>query len=232
MGTDPSKIDDNSKKDSFHTKIWPRDHRLLKQLALKYGINIQNVVEQAIQLLRVKESLGNENISVSKSKIDLYQMQHLMLQDFHMVAVGRRTFSSLIQNLPETPIKKNNAMELVEWFHDEKKKLNELTLIEILQAIRSLWIAANYFTKIDILSKDTEDTSAYKMIFSHGSESPEIYGKYWLRYFKHFLTQDPLDFEIKDVKIRPQSFYLEIHEISPRIKPQSNIKPKIIPEGW
>ena len=226
MGTDSSK---DTPKIDFHTKIWPRDHRLVKELALKYG-NIQNVIEEAIQLLRIRESLRDPKImkKIKKNKIDLYPLSHLMLQDRRMVAVGRTTFSSFIESIPDSPIKDNNASELIEWFYDNKS-LDHLSLLEILQAIRSLWISGNYFKQIDIQPLN-DYPHAYKIIFSHDFD--KNYGIYWTQYFQYFLTHDPLNFKIENIAIHHERFRMEIYESSPRIKPQSTITPKITPEGW
>ena len=221
----PQKIE----KVDIHTKIWPRDQRLLKQLALKYG-NIQKVVEEAIQLLRIKESMRDEEIKkeIKINKIDLYPLSHLMLQERRMVAVGRTTFSSFIESIPTRPIEDNNASELIEWFYNDRP-LDQLSLFEILQAIRSLWISGNYFIQIDIQSLP-DYPQAYKIIFSHDFD--KVYGQYWTKYFKYFLSHEPLNFEIQDIAIHHERFRMEIYESSPRNKPQSNFKPKSNPEGW
>lgn len=221
MDPKPKHLKKHQKID-FHTKIWPRDHRLLKKLSLKYG-NIQNVIEEAIQLLKVKESLFDKDImeNITKHEIDLYPLSHLMLQDFRMVSVGRRTFLSLIQNLPDTPIQENNALELIEWFYNDTIPLNELSLHQILVAIRNLWISGNYFTKINIQSIEgvtktnssesipIQDQSTFKIVFYHDCDD-QTYGDYWTKYFTHFLTQQPLDFNVSKHAIRPQSFYFVI----------------------
>jgi len=208
-----------SKKIDFHSKIWPQDHQLLKKMSLKYG-NIQNVIEEAIHLLRVKESLFDEEImeNIAKHEIDLYPLSHLMLQDFRMVSVGRRTFLSLIKDKPSTPIKENNALELIEWFYNDALPLQNLTLYQILVAIRNLWMSGNYFTKINIQSIFDEHYSessepipiqnqnSFKIVFYHDCDD-STYGDYWTRYFTHFLSQSPLDFEVSDNRNRPQSFY-------------------------
>ena len=225
MGTNSSK---DLSKVNFHTKISSQDHRLLKLLALKYRCNIQNIVEQAIQLLRVKESLRDESITILKNEIDLYQLQHMMLQDFHMVAVGRTTFSSLIDSIPTNPIKNNNASELIEWFHNDTP-LDQLSLSQILQAIKKLWISGNYFTQIDI-QPIIDFPQAYKIVFSHDFD--KVYGKYWTEYFKYFFSHDPLNFEIQDIAIHHQRFRMEIYEMSPRLKLPSNHKPKETPGKW
>jgi hypothetical protein len=166
---------------------------------------------------------------IQKDQIDFYPLSHLMLQDLRMVAVGRTTFSSFIESIPTRPIKDNNALELIEWFYNDKKPLEQLSLFEILQAIRSLWISGNYFTKVDIQSL-TDYPKAYKIIFSHDFD--KVYGKYWTQYFKYFLTHDPLNFKLQDIAIHHERFRMEIYESSPRPNPQSNFQPKSKPEGW
>ncbi|TFH29865.1 MAG: hypothetical protein E4G98_03115 [Promethearchaeota archaeon] len=209
-----------SQKIDFHTKIWPQDHQLLKKLSLKYG-NIQNVIEEAIHLLKVRESLLDEEImqTIIKHEIDLYPLSHLMLQDFRMVSVGRRTFLSLIQNLPETPIQENNALELIEWFYNDVIPIKNLTLYQVLAAIRNLWISGNYFTKINIQSTEEDVNSSetidiqhhhsFKIVFYHDFND-QTYGEYWTKYFTYFLSEQPLNYHVSQIVIRPQSFYFVV----------------------
>ncbi|MHA1584503.1 MAG: hypothetical protein ACTSWL_04555 [Promethearchaeota archaeon] len=203
------KIDANEEKIDFHTKIYKDDYRMIKTLALKYG-NIQKVIEKALKLVRSKEAITSANISdkIRKDKMDNYLLASIMHQEFQMVYVGRRTFLSYIKKIPQTPIEENNALELIEWFYNDEKPISELSLEEILIAIRNLWIAGNYFKNISIKPLNTD---GFKIVFYHDFNDT-TYGNYWIRYFKYIFTHDPLKFKIEQVKIRPQSFYFDIYE--------------------
>ncbi len=216
----------NLKKDknySLHSKISEKYRPILKKLALSYG-SIQKVIEEAIELIQIKNSMNDkfENETIERSKMDEYRLTHLMINNFKMLAVGRKTFLSYIDNLPETPIKENNAIELIEWFYDNKFHISTLSLLQILIALKKIWIAGKYFTSVQIQTHPIEeiiDQNRYKIVFTH--DFNENFGTYWTSYFQYFLTHKPNNFKIEHIQIRNQSFYFNVVE---NIKKPSNIK--------
>ena len=205
----------NSKKSTYslHTKISEDYRAIIKNLALKYG-SIQKVIEEAIDLVQVKNTMYDrfKSSQIQRSTMDEYRLSHLMLNDFNMMAVGRRTFLSFISTIPEEPINENNALELIEWFYDHKFQIGELSLYKILNSIKKLWIAANYFTNCQIKALDGNELHSsqdLKVVFTHDFNESN-YGHYWSKYFTQVLTSPPNSFIIYDLVVRNQSFYFSI----------------------
>lgn len=195
-------------KRHLHTTISPEVYETIEQLAHDYGTK-QNVIESAITLLQVRHHMVDQ---LNKQELDPYQLWHLMKSDFNMMAVARRTFLSYIKQIPEEPIQNNNALELIEWYYDNTP-IKDLNLYQILEGIRNLWIAGNYFRKIDIQimeGKDKLQATTFKMIFSHDFDA-EQYGKYWAQYFKYVLELPSVGSKV-EYSTRNQSFYMEIQK--------------------
>lgn len=194
-------------KKHLHTTVSEDIFNSIDDLVDVYGSK-QRVIEDAIRHLLVKHHLM-ENIK--KRSLDEYQIWHLMRDDFLMMSVGRRTFLSYISEIPQEPIQSNNAIELIEWYYDNTS-IDELNLFQILNGIKKLWIAGNYFRKVEIypIPKNIEPLKAkeYKMIFSHDIDD-KSYGAYWSQYFK-FVLEDSLIGAKVSFQTRSQSFYLQI----------------------
>ena len=192
----------------IHTTISKKTHKLLKKLALSHG-TISKVIEEAVDLIKIQDHLLDD---IKKSDLDEYKLWHLMRTDFSMVAVGRTTFMSFIDKIPTEPQKNNNCIELIEWFHNNKT-ISTLTLYEILIAIKSIWIAANYFEKIHIKQQDeTEKILKYgkkfEIAFFHNYNQIK-YGKYWSQYFKTVLEKVPINC-VCEIQLRNEVFYMNI----------------------
>jgi hypothetical protein len=197
----------NPLKKHLHTTVSEEVFNSIDDLVEVYGSK-QRVIEVAIQHLLVKHHLMD---NIKKRSLDEYQIWHLMRDDFLMMSVGRRTFLSYISEIPQEAIQNNNAVELIEWYYDNIS-IDELNLFQILKGIKQLWIAGNYFRKVEIYSipKDIEPLKAkeYKMIFSHDFDDKR-YGTYWSQYFKYVL-ECPLIGAKVSFQTRSQSFHLQI----------------------
>jgi len=194
-------------KKHIHTTVSKKTYDIITKLALEYGSSKSNVIEKAIELLKVREHLLDD---VKKSVLDEYKMWHLMRSDFNMVAVGRTTFMSYIDKIPTEPQENNNCIELIEWFHN-KKKIEALTLFEILTAISDIWIAGNYFYEIQIVSQDKtvekpEYAKKFEIAFYHNFHHMK-YGKYWSQYFKTVLEKEPINCNC-EIQLRNEVFYI------------------------
>ena len=139
-------------KPHIHTTVSPKTYGVLKELALTYG-SISNVIEEALDLLKVREHLLDDT---KKQELDEYKLWHLMKYDFNMCAIGRTTFLSFIDKIPTEPQENNNCIDLVEWYYDNQP-ITKLRLYEILKAIKAIWIAGNYFWKIQIKNLDENE---------------------------------------------------------------------------
>lgn len=207
---------------SLHSKISENYRSKIKKMSLKYG-SIQKVIEEAVDLLQVKCAMEDkfEKEKIERSTMDEYRLSHLMLNDFKMMAVGRRTFLSYIESIPDAPIHENNAVELIEWFYDHKFHITALSLFQILDAIKKLWIAGNYFTGCQIQALDgdkSQSSKKFKVIFTHDFNGKK-YGLYWSKYFTYVLSNPPNDFIVSDLVVRNQSFYFFVQETQTR-KPE------------
>lgn len=197
-------------KKHIHTTISVATFEMIEKLAEQYGSK-QSVIEEAIKQLQVK---NHRLDNIKKKELDEYQIWHLMRDDFNMMAVGRRTFLSYIAEIPDEPIRNNNAVEIIEWYYNNTN-IQQLNLFQILEAIKYLWTAANYFRNVSI--KIHENTEPYKaksfqMVFTHDFDDL-LYGKYWAQYFKYVLEQKLIKAEV-EFNIRNQSFYLDIEKSS------------------
>lgn len=199
-------VDKSNSKKHIHTTISATTFDMIEKLTEQYGSK-QSVIEEAIKHLQVK---NHRLENIRKKDLDAYQIWHLMRDDFNMMAVGRRTFLSYIAEIPEEPIRNNNAVEIIEWYHNNIN-IQQINLFQILEAIKYLWEAGNYFRTITIKILDNVEpyqANVFKMIFSHDFDDIR-YGKYWAKYFKYVLEQDFIQAHVK-YNIRNQSFYLDI----------------------
>ncbi len=192
----------------IHTTVSKKTHKLLKKLALSHG-TISNVIEEAVDLIKIRDHLLDD---IKKIDLDEYKLWHLMRSDFSMVAVGRTTFMSFIDKIPTEPQEKNNCIQLIEWFHNNKT-ISSLTLYEILTAISNIWIAGNYFKKIQIVPQNkTEENPKYgkkfEIAFFHDFNQIK-YGKYWSQYFKTVLEKEPINCNC-EIQLRNEGFYMNI----------------------
>ena len=206
-----------TEKAHIHTTISKKTHKFLKKLSLSYG-SISNVIEEAVELIKIRDHLLDD---IRKSDLDEYKLWHLMRSDFSMVAVGRTTFMSLIDNIPTEPQENNNCIELIEWFYNNKT-ISTLTLHEILDAIRSIWIAGNYFEKIQIIQQDESETikkygKKFEVAFFHNYNQIK-YGNYWSQYFKTVLEKEPINCHC-EIQLRNEVFYMNItQDKKPKLK--------------
>ncbi len=197
-------------KHHIHTTVSENTYGLMKKLSLTYG-SISKVIEEAVDLLKVKEHMLE---GTKKSELDEYRLYHLMRYDFNMCAIGRTTFMSFIDKtpIPTEPQEHNICVDLVEWFYDNRP-ITKITLYEILCAIRAIWVAGNYFWKIEIISpeeteKKPRSTQKFEISFYHHF-SQDNYGKYWSEYFKTVLEKAPIGCKC-EVILRNENFTMII----------------------
>ena len=203
----------------IHTTVSEKTYNILNNLALSTYGSISKVIEEAVELIIVKEDLLDD---IKISDLEEYKLWHLMRSVFSMVAVGRTTFMSLIDKIPTETQENNNCIELIEWFYN--KTISTLTLYEILFAIKKIWIAGNYFEKIQIEQQDKSENiekygKKFEVAFFHNYNQIK-YGKYWSQYFKTVLEKDPINFNCNcEIQLRNEVFYMKITQIDkPKIK--------------
>ena len=195
----------------IHTTISKKTQKILKNLAISSYGSISNVIEEAVELIKIRDHLLED---IKKSDLDEFKLWHLMRTDFNMMAVGRTTFMSFIDKIPTEPQENNNCVELIEWFYNNKT-ISTLTLYEILIAIKSIWMAGNYFWKIQIKAQDESNKNLkyvkkFEIAFFHRFNQIK-YGKYWSQYFKTVLEKDPINCHC-EIQLRNEVFYVNISQ--------------------
>jgi len=192
----------------LHTTIPDVTFEKIKNLSGKYGSH-SKTIEKAIDLLEMHDGLA---IPENKQILDPDLIWGFMRSELNMVAVGKTAFLSYIDDLPEKAMTNNNATEIIEWFYNYKK-LNDLTLKDVIKAIKVIWISANYFRSIRC---ERVEEGQYKMVFSHDTNSLK-YSQYWAKYFQVFF-ETKVDADVK-ILCRPQIFHLDIQERKKQVPP-------------
>jgi len=122
--------------------------------------------------------------------------------EMHMMLIGKTTFNQLIAaaaapaDRRDKPHKKNVALDIILWYTG--KQIKSLSLEEIMEAVKTIWLMANYFTSIDIMK---ESSDQYHMVFRH--ELKKRFSEYWGQYFIQLFSSDELSFECI---VEPQYF--------------------------
>ncbi len=186
----------------LHTTISTETFEKIKVLSKMHGSH-SKTIEKAIDLLELHEGLV---IPENKQSLDADMIWGFMRSELNMVAVGKTTFLGYIDNIPEKAILNNNATEIIEWFYNYKK-LTDLTLEEVIKAIKAIWISANYFRSVRC---ERVNPGHFKMVFSHDLNDLK-YSEYWGKYFENFFQKLGI---IVKILCRPQIFHVEIQERS------------------
>jgi hypothetical protein len=118
-----------------------------------------------------------------------------MREEMKMMLIGKTTFNQLIvaakepKDATELPIKRNVAFDLIMWYN-KSRPLKHLTIEEIIETVKKIWVVANYFYVIDV-SQESEDE--YHLLFRHRQD--KNYSKYWLNYFTELFSSKDLGFK-------------------------------------
>lgn len=196
------------KEKSIYVKVSDEIRDIIDKYKNK-GITISSIIEDGIIMYDLFNSMGpearaiidrdgqdyeqrfeviEEAVSFLEKEEDPEKMEDLELwcrarQEMSMMLIGKTTFNQMIhaaetpEDSIEKPQKKNIALDVILWL--TKKPLSSLSLIEILEAIKKMWVVSNYFYLIDIneLEKDT-----YNILMKHHQN--KRYSQYWLGYFQ------------------------------------------------
>ena len=111
-----------------------------------------------------------------------------------MALIGKTTFNQLIaaaaapkDSLHEVQ-KRNVGFDVLLWYTG--KPIKDLTFEEIIDAIKIIWEAANWFYKIEF-NKESDDQ--YHLMCRHHQN--KSYSDYWGKYFEELLTSEELSFK-------------------------------------
>ena len=168
-------------KPRLHTTISKETEALIEKYANfvdkdnneLYG-NKSRVIEKAIDLLdKFHNPENEENLTLWSRARD----------EVNMALIGKWTFLSLITGNYQNTINENLAVDIIEWY--KKQYIDEIPLEELLKAIKEIWVAANYFTKVNL---EVGKKGTFQMSLYHDFNSRE-YSEYWGKYFTMLLLR-------------------------------------------
>jgi hypothetical protein len=148
----------------------------------EYGGIPINLIEEAIKVFAVHKESGVEELWVRAR------------EEMDMMLIGKTTFNQLLaaaaapEERLDKPQKKNVGFDTILWYTG--KQIKSLSLEEIMEAVKIIWLMANYFSSIEIKK---ENGDSYHMIFKHGQK--KRYSEYWGQFFIELLTSDELSFK-------------------------------------
>ncbi|MFW9949032.1 MAG: hypothetical protein ACFFKA_02765 [Candidatus Thorarchaeota archaeon] len=115
-----------------------------------------------------------------------------MREEMKMMLIGKTTFNQLIaaakapKDARDMPIKRNVAFDLIMWYN-KSRPLKHLTIEEIIETVKKIWVVANYFYVIDVTQENKDE---YHMLFRHRQD--KNYSEYWLNYFIELFSSKEL----------------------------------------
>jgi len=177
------------KKLTIHTTISEKVNEILEKYAdlkdsngKKIFGNKSKVIERALELL---------DQYYYPEKSDLQTIWNRARSELNMVIVGKRTYLSYISGDYKKAFRENIAIDIIEWY--KNKNIVEMSLDELLDSIKNIWLSANYFYKIDI---EVGSKGSYQMSFYHDFHSKR-YSEFWGNYFSELISnQKPSGVEI------------------------------------
>ncbi|MFX1276684.1 MAG: hypothetical protein ACFFBP_09620 [Promethearchaeota archaeon] len=192
-----------SSKKTIHTTLSEESSEILDKFAdltdknnQKIFGNKSKVLEKALELL--DKSYNPQN------KDDLQAIWDRARNELNMVLVGKTTYLAYISGDYEKAFEENIAIDILEWY--SRMSIEDMNLSELLEAIKNVWLAANYFYQIEI---ELGSKGSYQISFYHDLHSKK-YSEFWGNYFSKLLH----DQKKCDIEIFPRSSSL-ILRISP-----------------
>jgi hypothetical protein len=214
---EPEKNSNDAEKHEEKLGLFVKVPEEIRNIIDKYkeekGMTISNLIASAIKMYDEYESMSPEVhgiINKYKSEqesvipflekaVKFYGDQKelhrdlfvRMREEMKMMLIGKTTFNQLIaaaeapEKAVEMPHKSNVAFDIIMWYN--QKPLRILTIEEIINSIKTIWIVANYFYAVDI-THDSEDE--YHLLFRHRQD--KRYSRYWLGYFTELFNSKEL----------------------------------------
>lgn len=149
----------------------------------------KNVVIEAVKFLESQKH---------REKADGMDLWGRAKEEMNVMLISKKLFTQLITMIknPTNNVNqismKNLALDPILWFTG--KPIKNLTLEEILNAIKKIWIIFNYFSLIDI---NKESPNQYYVIFSHRQN--KYYSNFWLNYLNNIFNSDNFSFKCKAI---------------------------------
>ncbi|NHI94695.1 MAG: hypothetical protein EAX96_19545 [Candidatus Lokiarchaeota archaeon] len=223
MGEEIEKETEKKERIVIHTTISAEARDILEKFSKKRDeekklLTKRKIIENALKLfekVQDTDSYFESGKDIIDDALELYEKFQNPQKDeasniwmrfrneLDMISVGKTTFLAYISGDYKRAFKENVAVDILEWYTG--KTITELSLKEVLDGIKALWLAGNYFNNI-VIEKSKE--GIYVMFFYHNLRSKR-YGEFWSEYFSEFLK------EFKNCKIdyviRNESFVLTIN---------------------
>ncbi|MBD3228715.1 MAG: hypothetical protein GF329_11070 [Candidatus Lokiarchaeota archaeon] len=169
---------DNGKK-NIHTTISNEKYNLLQEYSDLTDENDEKIFGTMSKVIEYGLELVDKKFHPEKNK--LQEIWNRARDELNMVLVGKTTYLSYISGDPLLAHEKNIATEIIEWY--KQKKIDELSVKETIEAIKDIWLAANYFFRIEI---NVGNKGSYQMTFHHDLHHKQ-YSEFWGTYFMSFL---------------------------------------------
>lgn len=210
---DTSSDEKTEEKLGLFVKVPEETRNIIDKYKEEKGMTISNLISIAIKMYDDYESMSpevhafinkfkddNESVvSFLQKAVKFYGDQKelhrdlfiRMREEMKMMLIGKTTFNQLIAAAEspakaiDMPHKSNVAFDIIMWYN--QKPLKNLTIEEIINTIKTIWIVANYFYAIDV-SQETEDE--YHLLFRHRQD--KRYSRYWLGYFTELFNSKEL----------------------------------------
>ncbi len=218
---DESNSDKDTKGKSIYVKVSDETRAIIDKHKDVGKLTISQIIEDAIKLYddyksmpadikaivaNMKKEHGGTAMKLIEKALYAFaklesnkpETKDLWLQardEMNMMLIGRTTFDQLIaaaaapEERLDKPQKKNVGFDIILWYTE--KPIKHLDLPEMLDAIKVIWVMANWFYKIDVI-KESEDE--YHVIFKHHQN--RRYSDYWGKYFQELLTSKELSFKV------------------------------------
>lgn len=210
---DTSSDEKPEEKLGLFVKVPEETRNIIDKYKDEKGMTISNLIASAIKMFDDYESMSPEVhgiinkfksndesiVSFLEKSVKFYGDQKelhrelfiRMREEMKMMLIGKTTFNQLIAaaeapaKAVDMPQKSNVAFDIIMWYN--QKPLKNLTIEEIINSIKIIWIVANYFYAIDV-THESEDE--YHMLFRHRQD--KRYSRYWLGYFTEFFKSKDL----------------------------------------
>ncbi|MHA1341807.1 MAG: hypothetical protein ACTSRZ_18275 [Promethearchaeota archaeon] len=191
MSQNEEKKSKKSIKVQIHTRISKEASDAIEELSKITGSKAK-VIEDAVLFYKKY-----------KTRWDKSQQIWNKARELQMVLVGKTTFMSYISGDISKVWEENICTEVIEWI--TKKHLKDLTILEIMNAIKDMWVAANYFKNVEIRELEA-NPKTYEMRFYHNFNKK--YSEFWANYFRKWF-KDNLKCNV-ECSIRNELFILFI----------------------
>lgn len=223
MSKESDEETDKKERIAIHTTISAEARDILEKFSKKKGeddkklFTKRKIIENALKLFNKVQDYdeyfesGEDKMDDALEFFEKFQnpqkdeKSNLWIRyrnELDMVSVGKTTFLAYISGDYKKALKENVALDILEWYTGNT--IDKLSLKEVLEGIKALWLAGNYFTKITI---EKSKEGKYVMFFYHNLRSKK-YGEYWSEYFSVLLEENKSS-EV-DYVVRNESFVLTI----------------------